>query len=722
MKKIEGPFVLVLFAIFLAIVSGGGYSLDNMSLPAGLKTLLDAIWQGNETATLSHAVVIMLLCAAGIWMVSTRRVVQIPSPKALIPLGLFLALLSLGLGVRRIPSTTLTLLLEWLSYALALFLVVALSGRKFGPLAVGAAIVAGTTWLAVRGIGEYAAMRATDPTWRIFAYWQPNLLAGMLGVGALLGLGLAATLEGTKKLIFLGATVLMIFALVLTQSKGGILTFGMGMVVALAAGAWLMGTKESFKRLAPLFALTLLLVGGMLFGLQKQQAAKPIVAAAQNVERVASDAPTLILAGQPTALSRLSNAGATAGQSFGFRKLLWKSALSLIKESPTGTGLGTFRIYSAKPGLTTQTEFAHETWLQLAVEASPAAPILLLLTIGMCVWMGLNEPRGKAVGPNSFRACIGGAIFAIVAHGFIDSNLYTFGIGITLFVLLALCVQLGPDASSPEATPKPAPLFVGVALAIFAGLALVGGCAEYVRGRVRDDLRANNLEDAKAGIERLKSIASTDGETWYLASRTAPDVDSAIDAARKAIEKAPLPRYSRWLASALLAKGDTPGAIVELEKALVNDPNNFATLLALMRLQDKNSDSMSATSTANRLIAIESTPYFQVRSLPEIVPTETYDARVYLSTQVKTDKEAAPLLAAAIDGYRQFCDTTVPRVKQNTVPGTSTQDAQKKMMDAASVADRLVGIAQRLGDAPLAARAAGDKAAFETAALGLANK
>src|SRR5204862_536544 len=73
-----------------------------------------------------------------------------------------------------------------------------------------------------------------------------------------------------------------------------------------------------------------------------------------------------VLAGQSTTpATPVATASADQNeQSSGFRFLLWKGAAKLIKSNPIGYGIGTYRYESARPGYTTETQLAHNTFLQ----------------------------------------------------------------------------------------------------------------------------------------------------------------------------------------------------------------------------------------------------------------------------------------------------------------------------------------------------------------------
>jgi hypothetical protein len=61
------------------------------------------------------------------------------------------------------------------------------------------------------------------------------------------------------------------------------------------------------------------------------------------------------------------------------------------------------------------------------------------------------------------------------------------------------------------------------------------------------------------------------------------------------------------------------------------------------------------------MVEVESTPYFQIRSLPEIVSLETFVARAFLASRLTGDAKAEMLLPA-VKGYAEYAAVTVPKV------------------------------------------------------------
>jgi hypothetical protein len=114
------------------------------------------------------------------------------------------------------------------------------------------------------------------------------------------------------------------------------------------------------------------------------------------------------------------------------------------------------------------------------------------------------------------------------------------------------------------------------------------------------------------------------------------------------------------LSDLLEAEGDLMGAERELNASLELDPNNLFSLMRLLEVRKKR-DPESASEVARRLVAVEDTTYFKIRSLPELVPTETFEARLFLAEKLTGEARSAMLRPAA-EGYASFARQTVPQI------------------------------------------------------------
>ncbi|HCE01315.1 MAG TPA: hypothetical protein DER07_09765, partial [Armatimonadetes bacterium] len=175
------------------------------------------------------------------------------------------------------------------------------------------------------------------------------------------------------------------------------------------------------------------------------------------------------------------------------------------------------------------------------------------------------------------------------------------------------------------------------------------------------------------------------------------------------------------------ASGRQAVAVATLSEALRYDPNNLPTWSLILKLQREAGDLASAERSARKMVAIEQTPYFQIRALPEIVPVETCEARLFLAERSTDPRKAVDWLEAALDLYRRYLETTVPRVEQAaaqgaTLGGETAERARETMELAAKAARRLAQAYRALGRAADAEAAESEAGRFEEAAVRLSSR
>lgn len=637
MKRLNPELIPVLLAAFLAPLIGGHVSMDALPLTDSYYTALF----GSPEAALGTRALLGTLLALGLGIALFRRqVIQIPS----LPVGGILCGLIILTGLSVLGSSfiyaSLTAWPIWIVFALATFSAVATSGRKAGVRALMWAIVLGTTLTALKGIREFSALRATDPGHRIFADWNnPNAVAGIFCVVAPLALALCLSSERLESLAAGLSGALILFALALTQSKGGLLACGLSVVVFIGA-ALVWKSKSRIVRVAVPVSLAVALI-------------------------VASAAANRTPGGQP--FGRVLNASSTQEQSAGYRSLLWKTSLELIKEKPSGYGVGTFRYESGRPGLTEQTFHAHQTWLQLAVEASPLATLLLA---SLAVLWVIHLMSGAKVWPwpeAGLRAGLLASCVAAAAHGLVESNLVYLGIGIVVFLVIGAGLQLSSDGVIPEYTPKKVRSGL-IALACVVPMVILWHCAmvEKDKSQALALAQSGDIVGAKQSLDAALNLVAIDGEALYLRSRLETSEEERTKMLGQAASNTPSTKYLRAYARAAAGLGRTADVDKALERALRIDPNNLQTqeqnylwLVTQGRMPE-------AVQAARRLVDSENLTVFKIRAIPELVPLETYDARVFLSGQTKEAAEKVTLLRPALEGYVRYMEVTKPMVERLT--------------------------------------------------------
>lgn len=677
-RRLPVPTALLAATAFLIPLLGGQLANDSQGLEPGYASTIRALFRGTEVATLQHAFLALFVVGALVATLVKRKIIQLPRPAIGAPLFAFFALLIASIFCSAYRWTSFVSLGEWAIYGLALIAVVSGLGKQRGPYAVLMALSVGCGLTALIGILEYAATASRDPSWRIFSTWQnPNALAGMMVVGMILGGGILCARRDRSTIAAAAiSSVLCGFALILTGSKGGFLACMVGIIAFLVfALAWV-GRGERKRVLGRYVAVIVAIV------------------AVSMVVQLGRGGHGL----------RVANAAATQEQSAGFRFQLWKGALATSRENSfvVGRGLGAYAFYSAKAGTNTITELAHESWLQLLVEGGLFAPLALIATLATWLVTISRGARRLSSESNVLRAAVVATVLATCFHGLIESNFYYFGIGLTLFLLLGVGIQLSADASAPEFVDGPMRSAV-VGLSILgAGLLAYAGYVGKWEANLRWAIANRQPELAKEFSEMLKARAPFDGETWYRTAFLAPSPEAQRDDLRRAAEITPSPRHFRALARVQVALGDLSEAKDNLEAALRYDPNNLSALLQLGKLEIEMNQEDEAKITLLRLVAVEETPYFTIRSLPQIVPTETYEARLLLAERVPDKREKASLLRQAVDGFLSFTEVTLPYTQAMSVAGPvngiSLVDAKEKVAMGVAAAKRFAALSRKQGD------------------------
>lgn len=677
-RRIPLTVGLLAVAAFLIPLLGGQLANDSQGLEPGYAPTVRALFRGTEIATLQHAVLALLVVAALVAIMAKRKIVQFPRPAIGAPLLAFFALLIASFFCSAYRWTSLVSLAEWAVYGAALIAAVSGLGKQRGPHSVLVALSLGCGLTALIGALEYAATASRDPTWRIFSTWQnPNALAGMMVIGMTIGVGIACARRDLPSiLIGAGSSVLCGFALVLTGSKGGLLALIVGIVVFVAFALARGGRSQRGRVLGRIGAVLAAIVA----------------------------VSVLVQIGRGGGGLRVANSGATQEQSAGFRLQLWKGALATSRQNSfvVGKGLGAYAFYSAQAGTNTITELAHESWLQLLVEAGLFAPLALIAAILSWLVTISRGARRLSSESNVLRAAVVAAVLATCFHGLIESNFYYFGIGLSLFLLLGVGIQLSADASAPEFVDRPMRTAVAAFSILGAALLVYAGYVAKWDANLRWAIANRQPEVAKEFAEMLQARAPFDGETWYRSAFLALNPEAQRNDLRRAAEITPSPRHFRALARVQVALAKLPEAKDSLESALRYDPNNLSALLQLGKLEIEMNQEDEARATLQRLIAVEQTPYFKIRSLPQIVPTETYEARLLLAEREPDLATKARLLRGAVEGFLPFAEVTLPYAREMSVVGplngVDLADAKATVTKAIDAAKRLALIAQQRKD------------------------
>lgn len=650
MKRLDPILAILMIGVFWLPIGGGQLSTD-LSMPSEGQSVLWGLIDGSGFPLLGQIIPTLAILGAYLAALFTKRVLQIPFLAIMAPLAILAATTCASVLWATFKPAALIAASQMLIAIISVFTLSAVAGRNRGPILVAGSLFAGCVATAAVGILEYGMTKQSDPTWRIFSTWiNPNALAGMLLLGLFVGIGLTLIADRAEAIASAAGTSLIGTALFLTQSKGGILAGLAGfavMVVGLAI--WtsrIEGSGNRFARFAAVFAATTALVF--------------VVTLPQASSHGGVNAP----------VGRIADSASTSEQSAGFRAMLWRTAAELTKLNPAGWGAGSFRYESTRPGLTPQTHTAHQGYLQLAAESGIVSLLALAALIVAWVIELFRGSRKAELPVLVMKSAVAASVAAGLAHNVVDSDLQHFGTLVGLFVLLGCGLQLSTDAVTPEVLLRP---FRNVLAALAFGTALVFlyvVVGDSMKASVRSRFAMPGEETmARPTLGALRTLYPFDGDVFYWSYAAAQSKSEAVDFLESAARLAPTMRNHRTLAYLLFAENQTERGLRQLVEALRRDSNNLLALKAMMDELDRHGRFDEAALAAERLVRVEEKPVFKVRAIPEIVPTETFQAHLYLAR--RDHDSAASHYKAAIEGFAEFAERTVPNIVRNekSLPG-----------------------------------------------------
>ena len=267
--------------------------------------------------------------------------------------------------------------------------------------------------------------------------------AGYMELALALPLGLVFTgaIEKEKKFIYLFAAGLMAVALIMTNSRGGIISL-LAELIFLVATMGLRRHRHKKKRDAearpPRFRSAAMKAG---------LALALIVALFGGV----------VLLGGEDALTRVVGSVNTDDPTTG-RAHFWSVTVDIIKTHPwIGTGLGAFGVvytgYDSRNGMY-RLEQAHNDYLQTLSDGGIVGAILGLFFIVNLFRMGFTRRESRddfrrGVATGAMAGC-----FAVLVHSFFDFTLHTPANALLFLVLAALATMNGRVEDVQSRRPK----------------------------------------------------------------------------------------------------------------------------------------------------------------------------------------------------------------------------------------------------------------------------
>jgi O-antigen ligase len=249
-----------------------------------------------------------------------------------------------------------------------------------------------------------------------------------------LGLLLAGSIDKEKRLLYLFIAGLMGVALVMTSSRGGIISLVAEIVfLVIVTAVWRkhgerrrIGSSR-LKDVATRAGLAGALIVGLFMG--------------------------VILLGGEFSLNRFIDSVNTDDPTTG-RSHFWSVTLDMIKANPVvGTGLGAFGViytrYDTRNGLY-RLEQAHNDYLQVFSDAGVVGGVLAFAFVVLLFYRGFNRARSR----DNFRRGVAlgalGGCFAVLVHSFFDFTLHTTSNALLFLVLAALATVNGRVEDAPR--------------------------------------------------------------------------------------------------------------------------------------------------------------------------------------------------------------------------------------------------------------------------------
>jgi O-antigen ligase len=502
---------------------------------------------------------------------------------------------------------------------------IALSLNREDTKKVIIALTLSSGFVALNGIAEYLRARFImgDPTWRIFStFINPNILAGFLATTIFPTLALFLLLEkGTLITGFLLFSQLI--ALFLTGSRGGFIALAGAFVFFLIVVIRLKTFPLFLKKAVPLLLLVFLL---SYFG----EFIKPLG------RRVAG------------------GGGIEEAQSGAFRTLLWKSAKEMIKTKPIGWGAGTFELVYPRYAIGGFSRMAHNSYLQFASEIGIQGLLALLCFLFLLAYhihkRHPNLPKEEAL---LLGALLSG-IFASSLHSIVDYDWQIIANFFTLFLLSGLSCSL--IELRGKKLDKGLAVFPLMLLVFALDLSISDYYLEIAKRSTKDDpWRAE--ECLKISLR----FAPFNGEArWYLGLMKLKKGDKeGIGLMKESLRYYPYPPNFYQLGKTFLSLGNKKEAERWFRKTLEVDPHSLPAYLALGRLLLGEGRINEAREIFLKILEIEKSPYEATKPIAFFKEPAYPIAKLELGKMIlrKNPREAKRIIEEAVKQFEEYLST-----------------------------------------------------------------
>jgi len=248
-----------------------------------------------------------------------------------------------------------------------------------------------------------------------------------------LGLLFAGAVDKEKRLIYLFVAALMGVALVMTSSRGGVVSLIAEILFfVVVTGLWRKENHRESKRRSRL----------------RSAAAK----VALGLALVVSLFVGVLLLGGDWSLNRLVDSVNTDDPTTG-RTHFWSVTVEMIKAHPfVGTGLGAFGViytrFDSRNGLM-RLEQAHNDYLQILSDGGIIGAFLGLAFVVLLFRRAFQRMRSRDVFRSGVALAALGGCFAVLVHSFFDFTLHTTSNALLFLVLAAVATINGRVEEPP---------------------------------------------------------------------------------------------------------------------------------------------------------------------------------------------------------------------------------------------------------------------------------
>lgn len=531
------------------------------------------------------------------------------------------------------------------------------------------------------GAGFWKALRSPGDHERLFGpFINPNFFAGylVLALPPTLALFLAARKGAIAVLPAMGF-VFEVMALMLTGAKFGVIGAVIALTVFLILAIYTRSLNRS--RLVRLVVLAIVML--------------PVLA---------------VFAAPVTNRVRQAQAGGTQVHSTEFRVYTWKATTHMIKDQPIlGVGPGVYGITYPRYTIAGPTKFAHNSYLHVAAEMGVPALVALLCLLFAIAWRsmagiarGSNEQTADEPSPTSVTwtdlvppdawRLVNCALFAALVgstvRNLVDSDWYVIGIALPFWAMAGVLASRS-GASEQDVIPSRVARPVLIAACV-TGIALSVSFAmgDYWGSQAKEASTAGETAGTIDLYSRAAAISPLDPEyhrqlgLWLgIGQGESQSADAEI---ARSISLARNTSEGGWKARGMLTgvRRDWPLAISSLRTALKFNPNSTDTLNLLAAAYKSSGDTRGYEATLQRLLAVEKSPYEQIKGTPELIDTtyafaHAYFGRKYL--EAKQYSAAAAEFKAAVDRLEMWRASGSMRSLQKMMGMSSDQDDKSRL-------------------------------------------